>query len=1074
MRANLTIFILAISLVHLSATTSAQQVTLTLKNASLIKILTEIKAQTGYDFVIYADAPLKATKPISVTVRNAELKTVLQQVFAEQALTYDLEGRTIAVRPRLATGNLRADNIRRFEENIQEYVRGRVIDETGRPLVGATIKVKGDVTEAITDDEGRFSLRRKSNNLIIQISYLGYHTREIKASQDIGDIRLIMLKSDVEEVHILAYGERTSSRRSTGSSVSISSETIEKAASSDPISALQGRAAGVLISNTSGLPGASVKVQIRGVNTLNLDGKAQNPLYIVDGVPFVSSSIASLSTIGETYGSTFDSPFKSLDPSSIANVVVLKDADATAIYGARGANGVVLITTKRGKTGKVVANLDVYKTIGKISKFLDMMDTDEYLNMRREAAKRGGVPITEGTFPDLLLWDQTAHTDWQRSYFNKMAQTQNAELSFSGGSELIRFMLGGGYRNEKTVYNEDVGLKIGNVRTNLDFRSKNEKLSASGSFNYSSDKNSTVPLDLKTFYALPPNYPLYNADGSLNWIIANPIAKTLRTMSSTSRSFNSNAVLGYQINRSLSIKANAGYNKIKIEQMLLNPIASQQPGQYTTGNSSFVLNDNTSFSLEPQLNYNRVIGDVVLKALIGGTYIDNVSNGDLKYGYQYSDDNLLSDLSAAGVKDTTLTENHYRFLSAFTRIGAEIKDTYFLNFTFRRDGSSRFAPNKRYGNFWSIGTAWIFTENDWFTDNLSLLSLGKVRASYGVTGNDNIGDYQYYVNYVKPYGKYQHTVLLPNNLFNEDYRWEENRKLDIALELGFLKDRISLNSNFFRNRSGNQLVSYPVASQVGKSNVVENLKAEVENSGWEFTLNADILKQGEFRWTSNLNVTAVKNKLISFPDLENSSYRKIYAIGQPLSLIWGFETAGVDSKTGLLNVVDRNGDGQVDYEDYVPLGSTLPDFFGGFNNTFYYKNFDMSLFFTFKSGQLMPFISTNLGGSLYNESREFLNRWQQEGDFVDIPAFTTDSRQSYYYNTSLNGYNKISYLKLSNISIGYTFPSNALSKIHLKSLKIYALANNLLSISKYPGFDPETGGNMPILRTFTFGLRTSI
>lgn len=1048
----------------------AQQVTLVQKNATLKQIFTAIQKQTGYD-VVFSSNDLYRSEKINVDFVNVGLEAVLQQVLKDLPLTYVLENKTIIVqkKKKLKEQGKNPD----FTDS--NGLTGTIKGENG-PLSGVSVVLKKTGKAYRSAEDGSFYIAALADDEVLMFSYIGYEKLELRAKGLVSpvSVRLKQVSSVLEEVHVLAYGEKTSKRNSTGSTVGISSAILEKSTMADPLAALQGRAAGVLVTMNSGLPGAEVKIQIRGVNTLNLDGRAQNPLYIVDGVPFVSSSMATLTNIGQTYGYSFDSPFKSIDPASIANIEILKDADATAIYGARAANGVVLITTKRGKGGKLSVNADFVHTLAKVPNFVDMMNTEEYLNMRRQAAMNSGVEITESSYPDLTKWSQTKYTNWQKAFFGKTARTSNAELNLSGGTDQIRFMLGGGYRDEKTIYNDKDGLKIANGRLNLDYNSKDQKLTAAMSLNYASDRNSAIALDPASFYNLPPNFSLYNEDGSLNWAINNPVAASLRTLMTKSKNFNSNLLLGYKVLPDLNVKASLGYNDIKVSQTMLNPIASIDPGSYNPmGNSSFVNNENKSFTFEPHADYVFRKGKSTFNALIGGTYIENKADDLMLSAFRFDDDAKLHDISAAGAVDTSQTQNQYRFLSAFTRLGYNYNSEYILNFTLRRDGSSRFAPGSRFGNFYSIGAAWIFTQQPWLKDNFSFLSFGKLRGSYGLTGNDNVGDFAYYVNYVKTYSKYQNVGLYPVNLFNPGYQWEKNRKMELALELGFMEDKLNFTVNYYRNRSGNQLVSYPLPGQTGQSSVVENLDALVQNSGWEFTWNATILNEADFKWKADANLTFARNKLLEFPNLASSSYNKTYEIGKSLNLQWGFDYLGINSENGKVMVRDIDGNGIINTDDFIALGSSLPSFYGGFNNSFSYKRFELGVFFSFKKGSLGSAVFLDPGSDVRNQPRLLLDRWQRPGQVTDMLAYTTDRTESYYFNSSRAALYDNSYIRLSNVSLSYDFPQKQAGKIGMKNLHLYVLANNLFTITRYPGLDPESGISMPLLRTLTLGLKTS-
>lgn len=1068
---KLTTIILIMGLMQVSAAGLAQKINFSRKDVTLRTIFTEIRKQTGYNVLTTADE-LYTTVLIDADFKQLPLEEVLNKSLSHLPLDFKIEEKSVIVFRKKQS--LADKVIHLLTPDIA--VHGTITGETG-PLSGVTIVVKRTGKGVRSKADGSFTIDGLEENDLLIFSSVGYQNTEIPVKDVKSPLVLVMKLSTsaLDEVHVLAYGQKTNQRLNTGSTFKVDAATIAQTPSSDPIATLQARVPGLLITNNSGLPGAETKVQIRGINTLNLDGRAQNPLYIVDGVPFTSGSLGILSNIGESYGSSFDSPFKSIDPSSIANIEILKDADATAIYGARGANGVILITTKRGRSGRLAVNADFYTSMAKVPHFVKMYNTQQYLEMRREGAANDGVEITEAAYPDLLKWSATDNTDWQKKYIGGTAYTQNAELSLSGGSAQDRFLLSGGYRNEKTVYNNKKGLLLGNTRLSYDHSSKDNKFTAAFSLNYSSDRNSAIAVEPSSFVTLPPNYPLYNADGSLNWLISNPEAFSLKTMENKTKNLNTNLLLGYKVLPDLAFKASIGYTRMQINQKYQNPGASQDPTFGTpTGSNGFTEGTNKAFTFEPMADYTFHKNQHTLHALLGGTYIDNNSEDYRLSGFLYTDDAQLGDIRLAPKKDTTQTQNQYRFLSAFMRLSYDYANKYILNVTLRRDGSSRFAPERQFGNFWSAGTAWIFSEENWFKNKVSFLSMAKLRGSYGTTGSDNVGDYSYFVNYAKTYSRYQSTGYAPTNLYNPDYQWEVNKKMDLALELGFLHDKISFSVDYYRNISNNQLVSYALGAQTGFSGVTRNLDAKIQNSGWEFFLSTAQISNKNFSWRSSFNFTIARNKLLAYANLEGSSYAKTYAIDRPLSLQWGNQSSGVDPATGKLIITDQNGDGIIQYpDDTVPLTSTLPDFYGGLSNSFTYKNLQLDIFFSFKKTNPSYFTNLNSAATLENYPLTMIGRWQHPGQQTNIPAYTTNSVIIGQFNDSMESRYDASYIRLATVSLQYDFPAALASKIGLKNLRVYTLGNNLFTITRYPGFDPETGLSMPTLRSLTFGIKTT-
>lgn len=1038
---------------------------------TLKELFSAIRQQTGYN-IIASGNQIDLNTVVKVQAKDKALRDVLEEAFKDLPLTFKIVGKEITI---LHEEKTREQKPKQQKPAKQLFISGIVRDKSG-PIELVTIYNKSNDKVTFTNEKGAFSLERTNHTDTLFFSSIGYQERQylLSAGQQTIDMQLLQTQTVLDEVSVLSYGQQVSKRLNTGSTSGVTAATIEKTPTADPLIALQNRVPGLLINTLSGLPGIQTQVQIRGINTVNLNGNSQTPLFIVDGIPFSSSSLSYIGANNLTSSILGESPLKSIDPTSIASIEVLKDADATAIYGARGANGVILITTKRGKVGRVTLNADYYHSFASIGHYMKMLNTEQYLEMRREAAKNDGIDITPEAYPDLLSWSQTENHNWQKEYFGNVAHTSNVELSLTGGSARLNYMLGGGFRRENTVYNKKNGLSIGNFRSNLDYNSADGKFTASLSASYATDKNDIIPLSFNRFLTLPPNYSLYKENGELNWGLENPVAQEEQTIQNKSKNIISNVGLSYHILPNLVAKINTGYTRMKMDQMSQNPMRSFNPAYTILGSNSFTNAHTTTFNLEPQLNYDLLIGRNSFRALVGGTYINTENESITKSGRNYTDDSKLDDINSAGQIDLLQSQTQYRFLSGFARLGWTFDQKYVVNGTIRRDGSSRFGPGNKYGNFWSVGAAWILSEEKWLKENHFGLSFAKIRGSYGLTGNDNIGDFAYFVNYAKSYDNYLGQGFYPKNLFNANYRWEVNKKLDLAAEMGFLKDRIILEVNYYQNRSGNQLMGYGLPTQVGFSSVNQNLDATVQNSGWEFSLQATAINNLAFTWKTNFTMSINHNKLLAFPDIAGSPYSLTYQVGEPLSLIWGYDFLGINPTDGQPQFRDLNGDGIIAFpDDYTVLSPSIPAFFGGLGNSFNYKNFDLDIFFSFKKNKNAYNYPFSNAGNIVNAPVSVLERWQHPGQEAKFPAYTTNSMAMSNYTSSSANYVDASYIRLSNVTLSYTVPSKFLEKIKLKNLRAYATGANLFTITKFKGTDPETGIDMPMLRTFTLGIRSS-
>jgi len=442
----------------------------------------------------------------------------------------------------------------------------------------------------------------------------------------------------------------------------------------------------------------------------------------------------------------------------------------------------------------------------------------------------------------------------------------------------------------------------------------------------------------------------------------------------------------------------------------------------------------------------------------------------------------LQSVSAAASLSTTSNFYEYKYQAFFGRLNYNWDEKYILNLTARGDGSSRFGPDRQFSNFGAIGAAWLFSNENFFKQWDSILSYAKLRGSFGITGTDQIGNYQYLDSWSLTGNAYQNNIgLYPTQLANSDYSWEKNKKVEIGLELGFLKDRFLLTSSYFVNTSSNHLISYNEPSQTGFTNITKNFPAVIQNSGLELTFTSKNIVGRDFNWSTSANITFQKNKLTSFPGIETSSYSGIYQVGQSLDVIQGFQYLGIDPNTGLFKYKDVNNDGTYSSKDFVNLGNFNPPFFGGVNNTFTYKNFQLNIFLEFKKQLGVNYLSNAYNGGVspgyeFNQPQAVTNRWQAVGDNAQLPKYSTGFDIYPYGNYSSLLISDASYLRLKSFSLGYNILSEWTKKMHIQSLRIYAQGENLFTVTKFKFADPETQSfrELPPLRTFTAGIQLSL
>ncbi|HKG07209.1 MAG TPA: SusC/RagA family TonB-linked outer membrane protein, partial [Pedobacter sp.] len=765
---KLTTLILITAILQVSATGFAQKISLREKNTPLVKVLEQIRSQSGYDFM-FSNSTMQGARKVTINVRNQELKDVLKMIFEDQPLEYEINANTVILSKKEAS--LLENIIARFQAI---DVRGRVVDsETDQPLVGATVSVKGKNRGITTGTNGEFFIQDVEERAILQISFIGYKTKEVKAYNEMGDLKLEIGSAELEEIKINGGYYTTTERARTGNISKVTARDIEKQPVTSLLMALQGRMTGVDIRPSNGEAGQGVTIRIRGQNSLRPLGGF--PLYVIDGVPILSEPIPSTGNVGVPVFGSYGGldPLSTIDPANVESIEVLKDADATSIYGSRGANGVVLITTKNGSVVGSDIDVGIYRGFGEMTNRLDVLNTAEYLQMRKEAFKNSG--ITPGYFHVDINgeWDTTRNVNWQEELLGKTADITNVTLGTSGGGANTSYNIGTGYHKESTLYPGDFGFSRLNGHFGIVHKSDNGKLNINLSGDYGVTKSKTFDDSnyINNALSLSPNAPPpLTANGELNWPVSyplgesiplyffnNPMAVLRKTNANTINSLISNLSVGYRILQGLNLKTSFGFTDSRSEGISKFPIAAIPPGELyssSTGRSYIVNNKRQSWIVESQATYERDFGNHHLGVMLGATLQDARNNGQNIEAYGFTSDAFLDNITGAADKFYTFIEGQYRYGSGFGRLSYDWNNELYLNITGRRDGSSRFGPDNRFGSFVSFGSAWIFTENSMLKDRLGFLSLGKLRGSFGTTGNDQIGDYRYLKSYgltSKPY-----------------------------------------------------------------------------------------------------------------------------------------------------------------------------------------------------------------------------------------------------------------------------------------------------------------------------------
>ncbi len=1091
---KITAILLLVASLQVSAKGWGQEkISLSLSNVSLSEAFSSITSQAGISF-FYRPQYVKG-KTITINVSNADLKTVFDLCVKDQELRYEIVGKTVAIRPVKISTNNNEVQIDKSVASPPVELKGRIANNKGEPLAGANITIKRTGKGTISDANGNFILNDVNGDDIIVISYVGYQAQSIKiGDRNIISLVLVEANNELDQVVMQAYGQ-TTRRFNTGNIAKVTSEEIGKQPVINPLQALQGRVPGLVITQSNGYSSAPFKVELRGRNTINSLFTSE-PLYIIDGVPLTVLEVANSQNY--TSGSpgfiqnglkgpaNGQSPLFSLNPNDIESIEVLKDADATAIYGSRAANGVILITTKKGKIGKSKFNINVTQGIKKITRYWDMLNTQQFVEMRKEAFKNDNLNMTAGNAAEILVWDTTRYTNWQKEIWGGLGANTNIQVGVAGGDARTTFRIGGGYTRTSNILSFSGKDERSSVSFNLNHKTGNQKLGISLTSIYSFAQTDMINMPANAA-VLPPNAPaIYDSVGNLNYNGWNPLQtifpfSVLRQPYNSKTNFlNSNLTLTYSIFKGLTLRSSFGYNTVQVTQQYLQTIASQNPSDLPTGTAQFGNNNNRNWVIEPQVEYSKIVGSGKINILIGGTAQKGITGGLLVRGQGYTNDALIKTISNAPIKDASENFGEYRYSALFSRINYSWRERYILNLTGRRDGSSNFGPGSQFNNFGSIGVAWIFTDEKWIASNLKFLSFGKLRSSYGTTGGEGPA-YGYLTRWASQTGTYSSvTPLQPTQHANPNYRWQVNRKLETALELGLFQDRITLISVYYQNRCNNQIVSFPLGTFTGFSTVVANSPANVLNEGWEFTSGIKILNKNTISWSVGFNIGINKNKLLSYPNIELSPYNNILKVGKPLNITQLLHYTGVDPTTGQYTFEDKNKDSKINTNINSPdndfyIYDLSPKYSGGINSTFNYKTFQLSFNFSFVKS-----IGRNALADLFPGIRRrnmptlVLSRWKKAGDETNIARFTTSIGVSDQNFASLSDgiYSDASFLRLQNAFLSYGLPRNLIEKIRVSACNIFVQAQNLFVITSYKGLDPETQnfGDMPPAKIVTVGI----
>lgn len=1110
--ARITAVLLLLGCIHAGAQLRAQTVTLSASKMPLEKICKEIEKQTGYYFVYAKD--LEKSQPVSVQLKNEAVKSALDKIFEGSNLRYELIGKVVSVNTKK-----KAASVQSTSESIADTINihGVVITEKG-PLENVSISSTKSKRSTLTDEKGAYMLKGVIPGEELVFSYVGYSPLRKKIGRDRElVVALQVADNELDKVVVKAYGT-TTKRFATGTIATVSGKDIENVPVQNPLLALTGRVPGIVITPLTGEASAPIKVEIRGRNSINPNFPS-DPLYVIDGIPQTimdlnnrkvgykePTMISSGLNQSDVYGLGGLSILFGLNPADIESIDVLQDAGATAVYGSRGANGVILITTRRGKGGGTRFTFGVSQGLTYVSRYYDMLNIKDYLQLRREAFANDGrtpskVPGTPDYAPDLLVWDTTRNVNWQKYLYGNTGRYTRYNASISGGNEQTNFRLGAGYSKTTDIKAVSGTNQSATFSFALDHKSSNKKFTSQLTAMFVHSKTNSVLLNAS--YTLAPNAPdAFDSAGNLNYApyeiakVNFPFSNLKRSNEGKNNQLQSSLDLGYLLFTGVNLVTSFKYTQSNNNSVSLSPIASKNPFIATDqkGNNYTGTTRVSNFTIDPAITINKPLGNGAISARIGGTYQSNITQTLSINGSDYVSDDLIGSLSNAPKTTTTERYGQYKYAGVYALINYDYAHKLLFDISARRDGSSRFGPGKQFGNFGAFGAAWIVTEEEWARKALpEFITLIKPSFNYGIVGSDGVGDYRYLSQWSNESNFAALTTyngvnpLVPQLQPNQDFHWASSKQLSVNLLLGFW-NRISVYGNWWRNNTDNQLVQFPTGSYTGFDYVTANSPANVLNTGWAVTVNATAIQRKNWNWRLDFQTSNSNNKLKSYPNLELSPYFTQYKVGASINDQYVYKFIGVNPQTGKFEFVDLNKDGEVKSNSSVAPGTAdddryytvnpIPDFQGSVRSTLRYKQITLDLLFTCKRYWASTFLNNRIGGMENISQYEFDRRWTRAGQITDVakPTVSTLPSNQGDLNNSDGKFQKTNFIRLSSASIAWSIPQKALKLAGLSAMTLSLDANNLFLLSNFKGIDPELswgGGALPPSRTIAMTLNCS-
>jgi TonB-dependent starch-binding outer membrane protein SusC len=1044
------VLIILISAFQVFATGSysqTAQLNLNLKNATIKEVLTEIENQSEFYF-LYNSELIDVTRKVDISVKDEKVNNILSRLFSDDEVNVSISDRHIVLTP-----------VTEMSVQQQKTISGKVTDSNNQPLPGVTLVVKGTTTGTVTNADGNYSIFNTPENAILVFSFVGMQTQEIViGKQSIIDVTMIVDAIGIEEVVAIGYGT-VRKRDLTGSVSSIKNNVISTQAISRIDQAFQGRVAGVQLTTTSSAPGSTATIRIRGGNSINSNNE---PLYVIDGIIGVGD-------------------LTSINPNDVESVEVLRDASSTAIYGSRGANGVIIVTTKRGKESKgVQLNYSGYVGVQSVSHRIDMLNGLESAKYQNEVSSYSGtIPV----YPDVT---KVANTDWFEQSFKSVAMITDQNVSLTNADENGNYMLSLNYFNQDGLMYKN-RLQRYQIRFNIDQNvGKNFLMGATLTSSYNQLENPMLG-DI----SLIPSIPVYNEDGSYSSV--NPVNGRTFNSPNAIRELNTdftNKVRGLgniygqlTLFKALILKSTFGFDfdwqKRNIYQSTELPSRKLDK---TGGRASVNTFFNNTIQNENTLSFGKTMGNHSFN-LLGGFTAQKFVYEDLRTSVDgFQNDVTQYNAMQTGTPSTrtiNTTESKWSLLSGLIRGNYNFNGRYLFTVSLRADGSSRLADGNKWAYFPSAAIAWRASEEN-FIKNLNLFSNLKIRASYGVTGNQSIEPYSVadklfsgstVMNGAEVIGFY------PGSASNKDLKWEETAQYNVGMDVGFFKNKLSAEIDLYYKKTTDLLLNRELPFQTGFTSILENV-GDTENKGIELTINSVNIDKSNFSWRTSFIFSMNRNKVLNLAGkdfLENGTGQRLI-VGQPVGTFWGSKFLGTWKegeipekyknvfKPGEPRFEDLDDNGVINSLDFQIIGDSEPDFFGGISNDFTYKRFTLGLFFDYSVGNeifdLATSISTGWNTNCYGIMRD---AWTTENQESNIPRPGSISRYipdtaggpgNYAYTVGSSWFlHDGTYLRLKTLNIEYNLPVNKSGIFN--QLSVYATGSNLFTLTNYFGYTPD-------------------